>query len=157
MPDRVSATTYTENDEDGIAAVLIGRRIVAAEMGRFDYPGRGKYSELAEGRLVLDNGTVLYLTGNEGGCSCSAGCYPLQRVATADNVITRVRVECAPHGDDFDDDTDRDWGAYRIFVFSGATEINVADFAGSDGNGYYGTGFELCVVVPGPDTEDTDA
>jgi hypothetical protein len=59
-----------------------------------------------------------------------------------DNIITAARVECAP---DASDDPE---GTYRIFVVADAVEINVAEFVGSDGNGYYGTGFEL-FVVPG--------
>ena len=136
--------TYTQDDADAIAGLLVGRRIVQAEMGTFDYPDRG-WREEPEGRLVLDDGTVLYLAGNDGGCACTAGCYPLAKVAAVDNIITNARVECAPHSD-YDDD--RDQGTYRIFVFADATEINVAEFVGSDGNGYYGTGFELTVVRP---------
>lgn len=134
-------TTYTETDPDGIAAVLVGRRIVQAEMGSFDY--RSSWGDAAEGRLVLDDGTVLYLAGNDGGCACSAGCYPLSKVAMADNIITSARVESSPEGDDADGE-----GVYRIFVFADNQEINVAEFVGSDGNGYYGTGFSLSVVRP---------
>ena len=129
-------TTYYEGDEAAIADVLIGRRITEAEKGSFDYPG-GR----AEGRLVLDNGTVLYLTGNDGGCACSAGCYPLESVAAVDNIITSARIEASPEGDDIEGE-----GVYRIFVIADAVEINVAEFVGSDGNGYYGTGFSLTVA-----------
>jgi hypothetical protein len=135
------AVTYTESNSEEIAKVLVGRRIVEAEMGIFDHP-RSRWNK-AEGRLVLDDGTELYLTGNDGGCACSAGCYPLEKVATVDNVITSARVEAHPAGDDSDSYED---GTYRIFVFADNQEINVAEFVGSDGNGYYGTGFELTVV-----------
>lgn len=137
------AVTYTEGNQDEIAALLVGRRIVQAETGAFDYPDRGWYAK-PEGRLVLDDGTVLYLAGNDGGCACDAGCYPLSKVASVDNIITSARVESSPAGD-FDDGE----GAYRIFVFADNQEINVAEFLGSDGNGYYGTGFALTVVRPG--------
>lgn len=137
-------TTYDETDRDAIAALFVGRRIVEAEKGASDYPGRDKrWDDLAEGRLVLDDGTVLYLTGHDGGCSCGAGDYELESVAAVDNIITSVRVECSPDGDDIAGD-----GSYRIFVFADAAEINVAEFVGSDGNGYYGTGFSLTVVRP---------
>lgn len=138
-----TTTTYSEIDREAIASLLIGRRIVQAEKGSFDYPGRDSWAAKAEGRLVLDDGTVLYLTGHEGGCSCGAGDYPLASLAAVDNIITSARVECAPRGDDWSED---DWnedaadGAYRIFVIADATEINVAEFVGSDGNGYYGDG-----------------
>lgn len=137
--------TYTQNDPQQIADLLIGRRIARAEKGDFDYPGRG-WRDRPEGRLILDDGTILYLAGHDGGCACNAGCYPLEKVAAADNIITSARVECDPH----DDSDPRESGAYRIFVFADATEINVAEFVGSDGNGYYGTGFELTVVPPQP-------
>lgn len=135
-------TTYSESQADEIAAVLVGRRIVEAEMGTFDYPGR-ICADKAEGRLVLDDGTVLYLTGNDGGCACDSGCYPLSRVSKVDNVITGARVEASP-GDDYSDGD----GTYRIFVFADNEEINAAEFVGTDGNGYYGTGFTLTVVRP---------
>jgi hypothetical protein len=142
--------TYTEDEADEIAALLLGRRIVTADMGTFDYPGRSDWDEPAEGRLVLDDGTVLYLTGNDGGCACDAGCYPLQKVATVDNIITSARVDRDPTGDAYDDGDgdDPDAGTYRIFVFADAQEINVAEFVGTDGNGYYGTGFHLTVIRP---------
>jgi hypothetical protein len=136
--------TYTEEAGDAIAQLLIGRRIVSAEKGRFDYPGRSTWVNQPEGRLVLDDGTTLYLTGHEGGCSCGAGDYDLTKVAAVDNIITSARVEALPGGDGYD----RDSGTYRIFVFADAEEINVAEFAGSDGNGYYGTGFSLTVLPP---------
>jgi hypothetical protein len=139
-------TRLTETDEDEIAALLIGRRIVTAEKGDVDYPGRIHWSFRPEGRLVLDDGTELYLAGNEGGCSCGAGDYDLEKVAAVDNAITGVRVESKPDNDyDWHDDTP---GVYRIFVITDAAEINVAEFVGSDGNGYYGTGFELIVRRP---------
>lgn len=132
---------YNEDNESEIAEVLVGRRIVKAELGEVGIPGGTSYRSKAEGLLVLDDGTELYLTGNDGGCACSAGCYPLEKVATVDNVITRARVESSP-----DDYYGGGEGAYRIFVFADNQEINVAEFVGSDGNGYYGTGFELTVV-----------
>lgn len=145
MSTDITTTGYTETDEDAIAALLVGRRIVEAEKGSFDYPGRSEWDERAEGRLVLDDGTTLYLLGNKGGCSCSAGDYELESVAAVDNVITSARVESNPDIDNWDSDGD---GTYRIFVIADATEINVAEFTGSDGNGYYGTGFSLTVVRP---------
>ena len=133
--------TYDETDDDAIAALLVGRRIVRAEMGQFDYPVRSSWDKRPEGRLVLDDGTTLLLTGHEGGCSCGAGDYDLSKVATVENVITSARVHCDP-----DDDGGGGEGVYRIYVFSDNVEINVAEFVGSDGNGYYGTGFSLTVV-----------
>jgi hypothetical protein len=139
-----TTTTYDEGQRDEIAAVLVGHRIVQADMGPLDDAPVLRYGDRPEGRLVLDDGTVLYLLGNEGGCCCGAGDYPLAKVAAFDNVITSAAVEANPDGDDEDGD-----GTYRIFVFADAVSMNVAEFVGSDGNGYYGTGFSV-TVVPGP-------
>lgn len=137
---------YNQNQQDAIAALLIGRRIVKAEMGSFDYEGREEaWERKAEGVLVLDDGTHLYLTGNDGGCGCNAGCYPLQSVATVDNAITGARVESNPTGDD--DDCARLNGVYRIWVYCDNVGIPVAEFVGTDGNGYYGTGFSVYVTT----------
>lgn len=135
------ATTYDEDNQDEIGSVLVGRRIIQAEQGSFDYPGRWGWDERAQGRLVLDDGTTLYLSGNNGWCSCGAGDYYLDKLSTVDNIITSVRVESDPRGDEEDGE-----GVYRIFVVADATEINIAEFIGDDGNGYYGTGFNLTVV-----------
>jgi hypothetical protein len=132
-----------ETNHAEIEALLIGRRIVAAEMGSVPIPGvedPWRYTSGAEGVLTLDDGTRIYARGHEGGCSCGAGDYELTHLATVDNVITSVRFEDSPSGDDLDGE-----GWYRIFVFADAAEINVASFEGSDGNGYYGTGYELYV------------
>jgi hypothetical protein len=64
---------------ESLSDVLVGRRIVRAEMGG-EYPVLNYY-EKAEGMLVLDDGTKLYLAGNEGCGGCSNGWYELQHVA----------------------------------------------------------------------------
>jgi hypothetical protein len=140
-------TTYDETDGERIAQLFVGRKVVRAEKGAFPIPGAdGSWNHSAEGVLELDDGTVLYLTGNDGGCACSAGCYPLAEVASVDNIITSAHVNADP---DDDDSPLEHKGVYQIFVFADAKRINVATFEGSDGNGYYGTGFSLTVVKPG--------
>lgn len=105
------------------------------------------------GHLHLSDGTSLQVWGNDGGCACSAGCYPLKTLAAFDNVITSVEVEARP-----DDDSSgpchvcgeeycyKHSGWYRIFVFAGQERALLASFEGSDGNGYYGTGWWLTVA-----------
>jgi hypothetical protein len=136
---------YDHTDGDKIAELLVGRQIVHAEMGG-DYPDFPRLTswDRPEGMLVLDDGTKLYLEGNDGGCACSAGCYPLKHVAATENIITSARLHSSPD----EDYSQEGEGVYQIFVFAGAEEINVASFEGSDGNGYYGTGFALTVVRP---------
>ena len=117
---------YDENDNAAIEALLRGHAV----------------SKVADDHLLLDNGTLLRLVGNDGGCACSAGCYDLTALNGVENIITAVEFEDDPGGDGWDDSSD---GTYRIFVFAGDQRINLATFAGTDGNGYYGTGYHVMV------------
>lgn len=127
----------------GLSDILVGRKIVHAEMGG-NYPSFGY--DKPEGLLVLDDGTKLYLVGNEGCGGCSAGWYELESVATVDNIVTSVKVVEDPRDDYSDCDGE---GKYEIFVFANNEKINVATFTGDDGNGYYGSGFAFHVVKAG--------
>lgn len=132
---------------DDLDEIFVGRRIVKAEIGVPD-PGVKEWYRGTEpyGRLTLDNGTEVYAVGNDGGCVCSAGCYALNHVAATDNIITAVKVIADPAGDEYEtDDYDKD-GRYQIFVVTEAKELNIAEFVGTDGNGYYGTGFHIVVI-----------
>lgn len=152
MAPNAELVLLDETSHKEIEALLLGRRIMHAEQGRVSIPyGDDEYHwpSNAEGMLTLDDGTRIYAKGNEGGCSCSAGDYSLTHLATVDNVITSVRFEDRPDGDDYrNPDALDEGGWYRIFVVADATEINVASFEGSDGNGYYGTGYTLVVRRP---------
>lgn len=122
---------YDQDAHGAIALLLLGHAV----------------SKVADDHLLLDDGTLLRLVGNDGGCACSAGCYDLTALNGVENIITAVEFEDEPEGDD-PDLWDAD-GAYRIFVFAGNERINLATFEGSDGNGYYGTGYHLMVRLPG--------
>ena len=122
-------------EEEKLRDVLVGRRIVAATRR-----GDGEF----DGTLTLDDGTVLELEGNDGGCGCSAGCYYLTQVAKVDNIITNVTINCDP-AEDYGDGA----GVYAIYVIADNEVVNVARFEGDDGNGYYGTGFSVRVIPPG--------
>lgn len=126
-------TYYTQNDHDAIAELLVGHRV----------------TKVAEDTLTLDDGRQLRFEGNDGGCACSAGCYPLTELNGVDNVITKVVFDDNPTGDEYGDDAM--WlgpGHYKIFVYADNQKINLATFTGSDGNGYYGTGYSITVLVP---------
>jgi hypothetical protein len=127
-----------EDDCEEITALLTGHRVVKVD---------GEH-------LVLDNGTTIKAIGHVGGCSCGAGDYDLSVLNGVDNVITRVEFDYQPGGEwdpperekAHPDDPDDKWtGFYRVFVFADNQQINLMQFDGSDGNGYYGTGFELLV------------
>jgi hypothetical protein len=134
--------------DDDLTEAFVGRRIIKAELG-VDRPsvesddwldalvGTAPY-----GRLTLDDDTIIYLVGHDGGCACSAGCYELTHLAEVDNIITDVRVVDLHAGDDSETDEE---GRYQIFVVTEAEELKIAEFEGSDGNGFYGTGFHLLV------------
>lgn len=116
----------TEQDRDAIVELLLGRKVERVD----------------DKTLRLDNGVRLTLRGNEGGCSCGAGDYELTQLNGVDNVITNVELVNNP-ADDFAPGE----GVYRIFVFAGDERINLATFEGSDGSGYYGTGYSIEVQV----------
>lgn len=128
---------------DAITELLMGRKVTKVD---------GEH-------LLLDDGTVIKAIGHEGGCSCSAGDYTLSELNGVDNIITRVEFDYHPTGefDGWGDEPtdaqrcehganeDKYEGHYRIFVFADNQKINLMQVDGSDGNGYYGTGYELLV------------
>ncbi len=130
----MSCPTYSYHQRDDITALLLGRTVTKVD----------------KDKLRLDDGRVLKLIGNDGGCACSAGCYDLTELNGTDNVITYVEFSDNPAGDycDVDETNDEDdYGTYKIFVFADNKKINLATFAGTDGNGYYGPGYRIEVMV----------
>lgn len=135
--------------EDRLRELLVGRKVASVEV-RDERPGG--YSGLPPiGLATLDDGTVLKLYGHEGGCTCSSGDYQLTELNRVDNIITNVIVDENP-----DEDYAEDGGYYRIFVYAENEAITLASFEGTDGNGYYGTGWWLEVSGASPQTETTE-
>lgn len=132
--------------------LLVGRSIVSAEI-LDEAPDR--YSSGPIGVLALSDGVKLKVWGNEGGCSCGAGDYPLDHLVGVEGVVTNVEVEerpdpeyeeCSVCGKENCYDSDHR-GFYRVFVVTEAQGRSMlASFEGSDGNGYYGTGWWLEVM-----------
>lgn len=108
-----------------------------------------KVTKISDHDLELDNGVLLNLPDTEGGCACSAGDYDLSELNGVDNIITRVEFEDSPATDDgpyvYDHDGNylESYGTYKIFVYADNQKVNLATWTGSDGNGYYGTGYEI--------------
>lgn len=123
--------------EDRLRELLVGRRVVAT---RIDPDAHAPV-----GTLYLDDGTILCVEGNEGCGGCSSGWYALTQLHTVDNAITSVEVEAAPDDDSAPHGVE---GRYRVFVLADA-RILLAEFTGTDGNGWYGTGWWLTVVREG--------
>lgn len=118
-------TTLDENDEAAITELLMGRKV----------------TKVNEDTLLLDDGTLLRLFGNDGCGGCTNGYYELQALNGCDNIITRVELVNDP-----DDDGRSADGTFEIFVYAGEERINLVRFEGSDGNGYYGTGYTIRVA-----------
>lgn len=115
--------------ESKVEDLLVGRKII--EIKRIDEH---------TANLVLDNGTELVAVGNEGCGGCGNGWYYLDELNGCDNAITKV--ECCCEGTQDDDN-----GVYHLFVFADNQKINCLQFSGYD-NGWYGTGYDLYVMVP---------
>lgn len=100
-------------------------------------------AKVAEDHLQLDDGTMLRIVPNDGGCSCGAGDYELANLNGCDNVITNVEFDYSPGGVDYDRCDGA--GYYRIYVYAGHEKISLLSVEGDDGNGYYGTGYWILV------------
>lgn len=126
-------TEYCDQDDlESIRSLLIGRRVVDVH---------------ESGYLTLDNGTVLRVEPNSG-CSCGSGCYWIDHLERVNNAITNVELSRS-YTDAEDYDT-----AYRIYVYANGMQHELLRVVGSDGNGYYGTGYELVVRVRGEGEAD---
>lgn len=122
---------FSHEAKKDIERLLVGRRIV-----RVDLVGGVEGSHFA-----LDDGTVVKLLGNVGCAGCPSGSYDLTHLEGVDNVITAVGFNDSPN-DSYGE------GIYQIFVFANNEQVNLATFEGTDGNGYYGTGYHLLVRYP---------
>ena len=90
--------------------------------------------------LILDNGIILEVVANEGCGGCSNGWYSITKLNEVDNAITNVEFVC---DGDVEDKENYDDTSYKIFVFCEDTRIKLLQVDGSDGNGYYGTGYTI--------------
>ena len=115
-----------ECDEKEIKELLIGRKV-----------------KVEGDKLILDNGIILEVITNEGCGGCSNGWYSITKLNEVDNAITDVQFIC----DDIEPNEKNDYSdtSYKIFVFCEDTRINLLQVDGSDGNGYYGTGYAITV------------
>lgn len=118
-------TQYEHYNEKEITDLLLYRKIVKVE----------------NDNLVLDNGLRLEVIANEGCGGCSNGWYYLTELNECDNVITNVEFV---EDDDYEDDGYNDT-SYKIFVYAEDKRIKILQVDGSDGNGYYGTGYSIRV------------
>jgi len=125
-------------DSEALAAQFVGKRVIAVD--------------LEAQTLSLSDGTVLTVEPNFGGC-CGQGDFSLVSLATAENAITRVEVqrsldpiEAAKELTPAEDEGISP-DVYRLFVYAEgvAQGQEILEVGGLEGNGYYGTGFEILV------------
>lgn len=120
--------TLHECNEKEIEELLLGHKILVDESDN----------------LILDNGVVLQINPNIGCGGCESGNYYLQHISSVNNAITNVEFV-----EDYDDDYH--YQHYRIFVIADGMTTELLDVYGTDGNGYYGTGYTIDVYIPDED------
>lgn len=129
--------TLNECNENEIKELLLGHKIVADENND---------------ALILDNGVVLQINPNVGCYGCESGNYYLQHIASVNNAITNVEFvnDYEVNDDDYYDEEDY-YQHYKIFVIADGMTTELLDVYGTDGNGYYGTGYKIDVYLPDED------
>ena|SRR3990167_5886567 len=117
--------TIYHTDKEKIVALFVGKSV----------------SKIDDDKLYLNDGTLLQIVPNTGGCSCGAGDYELTELNSCENIITNVEVV-----DSYPETTDySETHTYEVFVYAENRKINLLTVQGDDGNGYYGTGFWITV------------
>lgn len=122
--------TLHECDKKEIEELLLGHKVVAYE---------------ADNLFVLDNGVLLQINPNIGCNGCGSGSYYLRHIASVNNAITNVEFV-----EEYDDD-EYQCKHYRIFVIANGITTELLDVCGTDGNGWYGTGYTIDVCIPDED------
>ena len=120
--------TLCEQNEKEIEELLLGHKVTVDDCGN----------------LVLDNGVVLKIYPNIGCYGCESGNYYLQHISSVNNAITNVEFV-----EEFEDDCY--YEHYKIFVIADGVTTELLDVYGTDGNGYYGTGYTIDVYIPDED------
>jgi hypothetical protein len=120
--------TLCEQNEKEIEELLLGHKVTVD-----DYDN-----------LVLDNGIMLQINPNIGCGGCESGNYYLEHIASVNNAITNVEFV-----EEFEDDCY--YEHYKIFVIADGMTTELLDVYGTDGNGYYGTGYTIDVYIPDED------
>ncbi|MBD9053233.1 MAG: hypothetical protein EGR23_06430 [Holdemanella biformis] len=122
--------TLHECDKKEIEELLLGHKIVADE---------------STDSLLLDNGVLLYINPNVGCGGCTSGNYYLEHIRSVNNAITNVEFV-----EEYDDNNYH-YKHYKIFVIADGLTTELLDVYGTDGNGYYGTGYTIDVCIPDED------
>lgn len=127
--------TLCECNEKEIEELLLGHKITVD-----DYDN-----------LVLDNGVVLQINPNIGCGGCESGNYYLEHISSVNNAITNVEFVNEHEDSEYDDFDAEYYQHYKIFVIANGMTTELLDVYGTDGNGYYGTGYTIDVYIPDED------
>lgn len=100
-------------------------------------------SKVNDETLVLSDGTILEIVPNDGCGGCTSGYYHIDELNEFENAITNVEFETIEEDDDYDGET-----TYRIFVLAKDTRFKLLEVSGTDGNGWYGSGYRINVKLP---------
>lgn len=128
--------TLYECNEKEIEELLLGHKIVADENND---------------TLILDNGVHLLITPNMGCDACPSGNYFVKHIESVNNAITNVEFVNDCEDSDYEDYDDEYYQHYRIFVIADGMTTELLDVYGTDGNGYYVTGYKIDVYLPDGD------
>lgn len=127
--------TLCECNEKEIEELLLGHKVTAD-----DYD-----------KLILDNGVVLQINPNIGCGGCESGNYYLEHISSVNNAITNVEFVNEHEDSEYDDFDAEYYQHYKIFVIADGMTTELLDVYGTDGNGYYGTGYTINVYIPDKD------
>lgn len=119
--------TLHDYDKKEIEELLLGHKVLAYEPG---------------GLLILDNDILLQIKPNIGCGGCTSGNYYLEHIRSVNNAITNVEL-VEEH-----DNENYHYKHYKIFVIADGMTTELLDVYGTDGNGYYGTGYTIDVYIP---------
>lgn len=142
---------------DGVKELFVGQKITKVEKQNI----RLDFCDFDVGVMTLSNGVRIIAKPNEGCGGCDSGWYFLENINTIDHVITDVEITYKDKKE-----SDETYGEEKTFVpaertgweyyydttyflkiySEGVFVGNALEVVGSDGNGYYGTAFELIVV-----------
>lgn len=131
--------------EEKIKETLIGKQITHIEQ-KDDF----------QLEVTLDDGVILTLTGNEGGCSCGNGDWTITKLLS-DSEKPSARIMNARVDDSIavDEDYGEIFGPITVFIMAEGREYPLVEFNGYD-NGWYGHGFYANVTrITSPDHQCT--
>ena len=121
--------------EEKIKETLIGKQITRIEQ-----------KDAFTVEVTLDDGVILTLAGNEGGCCCGNGDWTISKLlADSEKPTGRIMNAWVDDQTGVDEEMDEIYGPIRVFIMVEGREYPLVEFDGYD-NGWYGHGFYASVT-----------